>query len=272
MRGDFWLDGPAAGPVVRGLGRNPAAPADVLLGLLERHGAAAVYGLRRHPGLPSSVVTALLQHPQPHVRGALANYPPLDPGMREQLLDDPVWRVRVRAFGVPGQRPLSDEALVRLLSMLDDPPANAPFTRVELLEELFFAVPDNQQVLRLAVAHPRPGVRAMAAGLLQVLDEPARQALLTDPSPELREAATDAMAYMERVREPADLPDHHCHQFWEVLRHPLSQALIEQVLASDDLKAVAAVAANPSTPTDVVAQLVSPPAPQVRRGAAGRAD
>jgi hypothetical protein len=130
----------------------------------------------------------------------------------------------------------------------------------------------DRRLIGLAATHPRPGIRANAARSLTALDEPVRQALLNDESPEVRQAATEAVAYAERLREPEDLPDRYCHAFWEVLQRPLSRALVDHVLARDDPAALAMVGSNPSTPPDVVEMLLRHPDPEVRVGLTGRTD
>jgi hypothetical protein len=82
---DQWLDEPAAAPLARGLARNPAAPAEVLLRLLDTHEADAAGGLRWHPRLPAAVVGAMLRHPSPRVRAALAGQHRVDPAIRHRL-------------------------------------------------------------------------------------------------------------------------------------------------------------------------------------------
>ncbi|PTA46616.1 hypothetical protein C8054_08985 [Micromonospora sp. RP3T] len=191
---------------------------------------------------------------------------------RATLLADPAWRVRTRAFGRPGQEPLPDDVLVRLLTELDAPPSDMPFSRAELIGELFEATGYDRRLFRLAAAHPRPGVRRFAAGSWYRLDERSRQALLEDEVPDVRAAAVASVAFWQRVMEPADLPDQHCHAFWSVLQRPLSRALIDQVLASGDTAALRVMGGNPSVPPDVVETLLRHPDPSVRQGVTGRAD
>ncbi|GGO21882.1 hypothetical protein GCM10011576_40630 [Micromonospora parathelypteridis] len=255
-----------------GLARNPAAPTDVLLRLVERWPEQVCEGLRRRRELPPPVRDAMLHHPSPRIRGALATHPQVDPLARAQLLADPAWRVRLRAFGRPGQEPLPDDVLVRLLAELDGSPSDMPFSREELIGELFEAMGYDRHLFRLAAAHPRPRVRLFVAGSLYWLDERSRQALLEDEVPEVREAAVASVAHREQVMEPADLPDQHCHAFWYVLQRPLSRALIDQVLASGDAAALRVMAENPSVPPDVVETLLRNPDPSVRQAAAGRVD
>ncbi|MFC4110770.1 hypothetical protein ACFOX0_33270, partial [Micromonospora zhanjiangensis] len=255
------------------LARNPAAPVDVLLRLLETAPDDIAGTLGRRPDLPPPVRDAMLRHLSPRIRGALAAHPRVDPQAREVLLADPQWRVRIRAWGNRDQRPLSDEALTRLLAELDDPPPpDVPFTREELLGELFTSAAAGPRLRTLAAKHSRPGVRRYAAGFLTALDEPTRQALLTDETSEVRQVAADAVAYREQLMEPADLPDHRGHAYWTVLHRRLSRDLVDHVLAGGDVAAVGVLAANASTPPDVVEALLRHPEPAVRRKVAERPD
>ncbi|MGC4782521.1 hypothetical protein ACLQ3A_12820 [Micromonospora zamorensis] len=270
MIGDAWFDRCSSLPA--GLARNPAAPTDVLLRLVDLWPEQVCEGLRLRRELPPPVRDAMLHHPSPRVRGALATHPQVDPLARTQLLADPVWRVRLRAFGRPGQASLPDDVLVRLLAELDRPPSDVPFTREELIGELFDAMGYDPRLLRLAAAHPRSGVRRFAAGSLYRLDERSRQALLEDEVPEVRATASTSVAHRQQVMEPADLPDQHSHGFWYVLQRPLSRALIDQVLATGDAAALRVMATNPSVPPDVVETLLCHPDPSVRQGVTGRVD
>lgn len=192
--------------------------------------------------------------------------------MRARLLADPAWQVRIRAFGRPGQDPLSDDVLVGLLAELDSPPSDMPFSREELFGELLEAMGYDRRLFRLAAAHTRPGVRQFAAESLYWLDERSRQALLADEVPEVRATAEASVAYRQQVMTPTDLPDRHCHAFWDVLQRPLSRALIDQVLASGDVAALRVMGKNPSVPPDVVETLIRHPNPSVRQGVAARVD
>ncbi|SCL21131.1 hypothetical protein GA0074692_1096 [Micromonospora pallida] len=258
--------------MLRGLARNPAASVTVLLRLVEAWPEQACEGLRRRRVLPLPVRDAMLRHPSPRVRAALAAHPHVDAVARAELLADPVWRVRLSAFGQPGQEPLPDDALMRLLAELDDPPSDMLFIREELFGELCHATGYELRLFRLAAAHPRPGVRGFAAGFLYLLDERSCQALLEDEAPEVRAAAAAAVAHRQQVMQPADLPDQHCHAFWYVLQRPLSRALVDQVLASGDTDALQVMGRNPTVPPDVVETLLRHPDPSVRQAVTGRVD
>jgi hypothetical protein len=265
MIGDAWLDSsPSPAPLLCGLARNPATPVPVLLRMVEGWPEQVCAGMRRRGDLPGPVQEAMLRHHSPRIRGVLAAHPQVDPAMRAVLVFDPQWRVRVCAFGHAGQRPLPDPVLTRLLADLDDPPPRTPATADELIGELLEAMRYDPRPLRLAAVHPRAGLRERAARLIDLLDEPTQHALLNDPQPHVRQAAADSIAYRQQVMQPGDLPAQHCHAFWHVLQRRLSRALVEQVLRSGDVAAIGFVAANPSTPPDVVQTLLSHPDPWVR--------
>jgi hypothetical protein len=206
--GDAWLDESVSrAPLLCGLVVNPAAPLKVLLGLLETWPEQVCAGMRHQRDLSPPVQKAMLEHPSPRVRGVLAAHPAVDPQVRATLLADPHWRVRIRAFGRSGQRPLPDDVLVRLLAELDDgPPADTPFTREELIGEFFEAMRYDRHLIRLTAAHPRSAVRRYATGFLEVLDEPARRALFDDETPEVRQAAAAYVSYRQQVMQPTTCP------------------------------------------------------------------
>jgi hypothetical protein len=248
------------------------APLEVLLRLLQVAPSPACQGLKDRRDLPRPVQDAMVHHPSRGVRGALAQHPQIDPEIRGRLLADPDWRVTVRAFGSPGQQPLSDDLLNSLLTRIEDPSPEALLTGTELFEELWMAMRFDQRLYRLAAGHPDPRVRRHAAAVPQWLDESSREALMADPVPEIRATIVAATAEDQRVMQPADLPDHHCHGFWAVLQRPLSRALVDQVVASGDEAALYFVGPNPSTPPDVVQALLRHPSTEVRRRLAGRTD
>lgn len=253
---------------VRGLARNPAAPPEVLLRLLDVAPEQAAAGLELRADLPLPVQEAMLRHPSFAVRHVLAEHPAIGAGVRGRLLADPEWRLAARAFGRPGQPPLTGAMLRRLLSRMEDDPGDLHTTE-ELLGELDFAAPHYRAV---AAAHPDRRVRRRVARTAPWLEESSRAALLADPEPEVRAAAAAAVAEQRRLMQPADLPARHCHGTWAVLQQPLSRALVDQVVAGDDPSELYFVGPNPSTPPDVVETLLGHPDPTVRRRLATRAD
>ncbi|GAA2598153.1 hypothetical protein GCM10010435_91900 [Winogradskya consettensis] len=253
--------------LVRGLARNPATPAEVLLDLLASAEAPFCRGLAERRDLPESVQEAMVRHPSREVRCTLAEHARTLPELRSRLLTDPEWRVRLRAFG----NHLTDDHLCSLLVSVEDDPA-APLSPWELFDELWVAMDYARRLHRVAGAHPDPRVRLHPARFPQLLDGATREALLADPEPQVRATIAAAIAEDERVMQPGDLPETHMHAFWAVLQRPLSRALVDQVMASGDEAALYFVGPNPSTPPDVVQALLRHPSPVVRARVADRAD
>ncbi|MEV8517602.1 hypothetical protein [Dactylosporangium sp. NPDC051484] len=252
--------------VLRGLAENPAVPLDMLVRLLRGWPEPVAAGLQARATLPVTLQERMANHELRRVRCAVVGYERLDPVIRDRLLSDLDWWVSTWAFTRSKQPPLPDEALIRLMTNLLDPPDDMPFTNYELFEELFFA--DWNRIF-VAARHPDPRVRRFAVPYAWRDD---LRFLLTDPDSEVAAAAASSIAEHERLMKPADLSEHHCHGFWWVLQRPLSKALAEQVAASDDVEAVQAVASNPTLPPNVVEILSHHAEAEVRATIAGRAD
>jgi hypothetical protein len=252
--------------VLRGLAENPAVPVEVLARLLRDWPEPVAGGLRARADLPVALQEQMASHGSYRVRCAVAGYERLDPAIRDGLISDPHWRVRTSVFASAKQPPLPDEALIRLMTELLNPPNDTLFTSNELFEELFFA--DWNRVF-VAARHPNPQVRRFAVPYAW---RDGLRFLLADPDPQVAAAAAASIAEHERLMEPADLPEHHCHAFWWVLQRPLSQALAERVAASGDLDAIQAIAKNPTLAPAVGGILSHHPEAEVRARIAGRAD
>ncbi|MBQ1023948.1 hypothetical protein [Micromonospora sp. C95] len=253
--------------VLRGLAENPAVPVDELVRLLCGWPEPVAKGLQARAALPVSLQELMADHELRRVRSAAARRERLDPAIRERLLNDPDWRVRMAVLTRRGQRPpLPEETVIRLMTELLDPPDDIPFASHELFDELFFA--DWARVF-VAARHPDPRVRRFAVPYAWHDD---LRFLLTDPDPQIAAAAAASIAEHGRLMEPADLPEHHCHAFWWVLQRPLSQALAEQVAASEDVEAVQSIADNPALPPTIIETLAHHPETEIRARIAGRAD
>jgi hypothetical protein len=98
--------------------------------------------------------------------------------------------VAVRAFGRPGQRPLADDVLSRLLSMMEKDRGDGLHTIPRLYGELLDATRHGPDVYRVAAVHPDPRVRRHSAVAAGWSDEDSRTALLAYPDPEVRATAT----------------------------------------------------------------------------------
>ncbi|MBL7260815.1 hypothetical protein JKJ07_41665 [Actinoplanes sp. LDG1-01] len=160
---------------------------------------------------------------------------------------------------------LTEDDLARLLTDAADPRPEDLMTQQEIIGELEFAVGYDPRLYAVATSHPDPRIRLHAVHVREHLPR-----LAADPVTEVRLAAEHRIAENARLREPADLPSTHSHGFWWVLQQPLSRALIDQVLG--DEQALYFVGPNPTTPPDVVEELMRHPSARVRQRLAGRAD
>jgi hypothetical protein len=240
---------------VEGLARNPSAPIDVLIVLMDRWPKSANFGLQRRDHLSPELVQAMLHHRSAFIRGALGGYAEVEPDVRAVLLDDPNWIVVTRSMGRHGQRPVPESVLVRLLERLASPPLAELMTPEELRSELFDAALHDGRILALAATHHRPEIRQWVAGTGGP-DWLYRRALLADENPEVCAAATEAAAYWTRVMQVADLPPRTCHATWQVLHRPLSRELVDHVVARDDPEELGALLGNQTTPADVIEALL----------------
>ncbi|MEV0397489.1 hypothetical protein [Polymorphospora rubra] len=273
-----WRDVPTVDPVLRGLAHNPAAPTDVLLGLLDAHGDAVPDAFNRRAALPPVVVEAMLRHPSPRIRAALAVNRYVDPLIRLRLVDDPDHRV-VEALGTDPDLALPDRAFARSFDRLVQYLQRAQMTADELHTEAIEAMSRDRRSVPVAARHPEPRVRTAALDALGMLDEATRdavkQALLRDPAPEVRAAAARYDADLARVHEPADLP-RNGYAYRGLLRERrLSRPLIAHVLAidaDDGVGGVSAMAGNRTLPPDVLEALFDHPSPDVRCSLAVRDD
>ncbi|WKU43347.1 PE-PGRS family protein [Streptomyces sp. VNUA116] len=178
-----------------GLARNPAAPEDVLRGLLGH----SPY-LPWRSDLPSSVMDAGLAHPEWWVRSRFIDAPPpVTPEQWTRLVlaeQDPRRRWILATYAVDRREELTGPAYEQLAA---DPAAR---TRAEAAR--LTGLP--ARLLTALAADPEPGVRASACRpAWPHLDGAARQTLLADADPGVRTAA--------RLR-------HH-------EEHPLSRAVFE---------------------------------------------
>ncbi|MEU0939841.1 hypothetical protein [Embleya sp. NPDC005971] len=226
-------------PQLSGLGRNPAASLDVLVRLSAHE--AGRHGLTLHRGqLPDAVVEALLTHGgrdsavllygnrvSPAMRRRIAGHP--DPAIRDAHADF------VRTMVERGV-PMSIEDLVEAYGR---PPA-----------ELAAGSDLKLRVMVAQTWRERPIVVQLA--------------LLTDPDPEVRAAATQAKdsgvppEYYERcLADPAIRANVACHI-------PLTFDQFDRLLATGDQTVLHAVAGNPHLTADMVSRLQDSADPSVR--------
>lgn len=229
-------------------------PADALLHLLRARPDALGRGIFGRATLPKPVQEAMAVHPSRKIRSALAGHPDADLVLRAALLTDDDWLVRLNVLTARDHPPLPADALIRVMSEACDLTAESLLTAPEFFEEILFAPPSR---LDFAARHPDPRVRLHVTYARSEM-------LLDDPDPQVATAAAEAHTERNRPRVPADLPQQHCHAFWTTLHLPLSRELAEQVVASGDLEAMASVAANPTTPPDLIETLSRHPHGPIR--------
>ncbi|MFE4537559.1 Mucin-2 [Streptomyces scopuliridis] len=243
-----------------GVARNPALPTPLLLRLLAFDGGGD--GPPRHAlqraGLPESAVAVILAHPNPRARIDLAMSTRAEPPQRARLADDPSPKVRAALAYGPEWRdprtavaPLPDDVCARLL---DD---SAPSVRAALLDSPHL-VPSF--VASLAT-HRDPAARQRAARVWKMLSPGERAALLSDPDPEVRQAAAleecrrDARVTAALLRDPKSAAE-------ALRRGLLHRADAERCVA--ERTHLAALAENPSLPTDLVERLAVDPDEDIR--------
>jgi hypothetical protein len=243
-----------------GVARNPALPAPLLLRLLAFDGGGD--GPPRHAlqraGLPEPAVAVILAHPNPGARIDFALSARSEPAQRARLVDDPSPKVRAALaygpeWGDPRTTitPLPDKVCARLL---DDPD---PSVRAALLDSPHLA----PSFVATLATHRDPAARRNAARVWKMLPPGERSALLADPDFEVRQAAAlaecrrDAHVTAELLHDPKSAA--------EALRHGLlHRADAERCVA--ERTHLAALAENPSLPTDFVERLAVDPDEAVR--------
>ncbi|WP_431045733.1 translation initiation factor 2 [Streptomyces sp. P1-3] len=254
-----------------GLAVNPAAPADLLLRLLEPEHESAWSALAsRRASFPEEVTAAIVTHPHPRVRGALARNPFVDPEVRGLVVDDPEWLVRARLAGRPDRtrpvRPLPDWVIDRMLTTYES----------DCLQELFFSCQIPFRVQRSFGGHPMASIRQMATNMWTLMSGDERTALLNDPHPRVRASAehmleTDDAEAMERRLGPLPVPRNHGTGLI-LVNYRLSRTVVDWLLRDPHPDNPWVLAHNHSTPPDVVARLVEHPDPEVRLELARRGD
>ncbi|MEU0403166.1 Mucin-2 [Streptomyces sp. NPDC006197] len=243
-----------------GVARNPALPTPLLLRLLAFDGGGD--GPPRHAlqraGLPEAAVAVILAHPNPGTRIDFAMSARAEPAQRARLVDDPSPKVRAAlAYGPEWHlprttvAPLPDAVCARLV---DDPD---PSVRAALLDSPHL-VPSFSASL---ATHHDPAARLAAVRAWEILPPYERSALLADPDPEVRRAAAlwecrrDARVTAELLRDPESAAE-------ALRRGLLDRAAAERCVT--ERTHLAALAANPSLPADLVARLAADPDEAVR--------
>lgn len=256
--------------VLEGLASNPAAPPDVLLALIDHHGPDLASVLASRP-LPEPVVDAMLRHPDRLVRSALAGNLDVDLRVRVELIDDPdpIVVVRVRH---DRRRHLPPEAVERYLEGFDRVAALGFSSSRETREDLCLAMIDDHRLVTPAARHGNPNVRAAAVFFEGRLHPADHAALRADPDPAVRQAFDDLASAAAHLTELRELVPHAGFGRSVQLGRKLGREVVDHVVARGDVRDLTIVATNPHTPGDVVAALITHPAPEVRSAIAHRAD
>ncbi|WP_430784240.1 hypothetical protein [Actinoplanes sp. G11-F43] len=213
-----------------GLGRNPAAPEDVLISLAAH--PAGRHGMARQPTLPDAAVAAILTHSDRDMAVSLRG-DRISPAMRRRIAEhpDPVIREGYADF---------------VRDMVD---CGVPFG-IDALEEVY-----GRPRTALAGA-PDPKVRAVVAQSWHDRPAAVQVELLTDPDPRVRAAAS-------RGRSPGVPPElrDRC------LADPATRNIVAQYLPltidqfnelisdEEDGDIRSAVAGNPHLTAEMVARL-----------------
>ncbi|MFI5495171.1 hypothetical protein [Actinoplanes sp. NPDC051859] len=257
--------------LLRGLIRNPATPVEVLLRLLDADVPDMSAALKRRRDLPLPVQRAMVRHTAGDVRRALAGHPRLHTEVLQLVIADNDCRLLLQVIDRFMEAPLTDDELELVLSRAADGRYDYLLDEKDVLEELSFSTLCRRW-LSVAARHSHPRVRLWAAQWAAFLDEPSRLVLRADPVLKVRATLVARMAAHMRVMRPADLPPMICHATWAILQQPLSRALVGQVVAGGNHDMMYYVAANPSTPADVVRTLLRHDSREIRQQVAGRAD
>ncbi|MFF3674655.1 hypothetical protein ACFYYS_11790 [Streptomyces sp. NPDC002120] len=261
---------------LRGVAFNTAAPADVLIRLLDE--AAGEAGLLMCEGrdLPDAVIDTALHHPVERIRRALARNLHVDPARLAPLASDPSGIVRAHLAGgartlfQPRRvRPLPADILVTFLTARDGG-EDGRLTEQEIAGELWSSRQVPLSFPRDMAGHDHPALRLYAAFQWQSLTAAQRDALLDDPDPAVREAAREGNRQLDPEAVEAELPPMGTRYAVYVLSTcALSPSVVEQCFAADE---VHPLARNRHTPTDALARLARHPDAEIRRLVATRPD
>ncbi|MEV6327707.1 hypothetical protein [Streptomyces sp. NPDC051909] len=264
---DSWMRGTAA---------NTAAPADVLLRLLDPGASSAWKTLCQERALPDAVTEAVLRHPRREVRRAFASNGHMAPELRGRLVRDPDALVRAALAAGPKPRrgravPLPDDVVDALMTARDEDHPGSRLSVDEIQSELISSGQISLAYRRAMGTHPDPALRVHATHNWSSLSAERRAALLADPDPAVREAARRSDSLQDAAATVTELPEQESHHRTGLLLHgALARTVVDACLGAG--RDLGALAHNPHTPADAVARLAHDPDPKVRERVASRAD
>ncbi|MFE0674117.1 hypothetical protein [Streptomyces sp. NPDC058867] len=259
---------------LRGVAFNAAAPAEVLIRLLDDRAGEAALAMCEGRDLPVAVLEAALRHPSVRIRRALACNLRVDPARLAPLASDPSGLVRAQlAGGTRHQprwvRPLPTDILVTFLTAQDGG-EDGRVTAQEIAGELWSSRQVPASFPRDVAGHDHPALRLYAAHQWLSLTPAQRTMLLDDPDPTVREAAHSGSRRLDPQQVAAILPSLAPRNRWFVLAtSPLTPAVVEQCFAEGDLPPLAR---NRYTPAHTLARLARNPDAEIRRLVAARPD
>ncbi|GAA2278954.1 MULTISPECIES: hypothetical protein [Kitasatospora] len=226
-------------PQLSGLGRNPAASPDVLVRLAAHEAGRHGLSLRRGQ-LPDAVVEALLTHGGGD-SAVLLHRKRVSSTMRHRIAGHPDPAIR---------------------------DAHADFVRTMVEREVRTGIEDLVEAYgrppEELAASSDPKLRAMVAQSWRERPIVVQLALLTDPDPGVRAAASEA-------NDPGVPPEYYEHCLADpavranlACRIPLTLEQFDRLLATGDETVLHAVVGNPRLTADMVARLQDSTDPSVR--------
>ncbi|MFF3014731.1 hypothetical protein [Streptomyces sp. NPDC057939] len=261
---------------LRGLAFNEAAPADVLIRLLDEAAGEAGSLMCRGRDLPDAVTDAALRHPTERIRRALAHNLHVDPARLAPLASDPSGIVRAYfAGGVRGRlvprwvRPLPDDVLATFLTA-QEAGEDGKVSESDIVGELWYSRRVPRSFPRDMAGHDDPVLRLHATYQWTSLTAAQRDALLDDPDHAVRKAAREAGWVLDPEAVEARLPSEGArNRVFLLATCALSAAVVEQCFAEGE---VYPPARNRHVPAGAVARLARHPDVEIRRLVATRPD
>ncbi|OLT30244.1 hypothetical protein BJF79_39410 [Actinomadura sp. CNU-125] len=240
----------------QGVARNPAAPVEILLRLLERGDSDVRSSLCSRREMPDALFEALLGHPDRSVRNALVFNFSIGVERRSRLAEDRDAGVRARLVEECGfwcrwtaeRPPLTVEAYERL--------AADPVVGVRAEVAIHPYTPGH--VRALLAADPDPRVRGWLTVNWRSLADEVKETLRNDADAEVRAFARQAAGGVVPLKPVGAVSEEELRE--GVLPRPLAESLARD----GDARRRAGAAGNPHLPADLVDELAADPDPAVR--------